>query len=119
MKKMIIITTFLSCSLLLAMGGPGKMGMEMGGGKIAAGMQHHKFNQRQNMFRFFDVNGDGKISRFEWEQRRQERMQERAQQGKPMKNAGKVRFEDIDLNRDGYIDRVEMKRYRQKRRKVQ
>ncbi len=108
------ILLLLSASLF-AMGGPGKMGMEMGGKMTGAGMQHQNFTQRQQMFRYFDANGDGKISYFEWEERRQNRMQERAKEGKRLKNAGRVRFEDIDTNRDGFIDRAEMRSFQRKR----
>jgi len=98
-------------------GGPGKMGM--GGGGMGAGMEHQQFNQRQQMFRYFDVNGDGKISRYEWEERRQERMRKRAQEGKPLKNAGKIQFEDIDLNGDGFIDKAELRSFQNRRRGLQ
>ena len=104
MKKFLL--TIGMGALLFAMG-PGS-GQGMGKGL-------HKFSGAQNFLDRFDTDKDGRVSRKEWEERRAVRMQQRAKEGRPMKNAGRMSFDDIDTNHDGYIDLDEIKAFRQQR----
>ncbi len=117
MKKGVIFA--ITTSWLLAMG-PGGGGMGMGkmySQGMRAGEVHANFSQNQQRFREMDRNQDGKISKNEWEEMRQERMRKRAKEGRQMKNAQNApSFEMIDTNGDGYIDRNEMRAFMQQRR---
>ena len=65
-------------------------------------------------FADLDRNGDGKISRQEFEQTRQERMKKMAEAGRMMRHAGDApQFSDIDTNHDGYLERNEFQKHRQ------
>jgi hypothetical protein len=55
-------------------------------------------------FSEFDRNGDGSISKQEFDQARANRVKERSQQGYPMRNlANAPTFKEMDLNGDGRI----------------
>ncbi|NEX20166.1 hypothetical protein G3480_07535 [Thiorhodococcus mannitoliphagus] len=56
-------------------------------------------------FTDFDLDGNGSLTEQEFYQARANRMAERAQQGYPMRNAGKAPdFGTIDLNGDDTVD---------------
>jgi len=60
-------------------------------------------------FETYDANNDGKISERELYDARAARMIQKADQGMPMRNAGKAPdFETIDTNGDGKISKVEL-----------
>jgi len=60
----------------------------------------------------FDKNGDGKISRQEFELTRQERMKKMAEAGRMMRNAGNApQFNDLDTNHDGYLEKNEFQNH--------
>ena len=59
-------------------------------------------------FESFDLNKDGMINSKEMEEARQKRMEEKASEGKMMKNIGnQPTFSDIDTNKDGNISKEE------------
>lgn len=59
-------------------------------------------------FENFDLNNDGMISAKEMEESREKRMEEKASEGKMMKNIGnQPLFSDIDTNNDGNISKEE------------
>lgn len=90
MKRLIYIVLFAS-SLLVA-----KMGYNM-----------PSFND-------FDANKDGKITKSEFETFQQNRMMQKAKEGKMMRNAGNApTFSDIDANSDGVVDMSEFKMHQQ------
>ena len=77
-------------------------------------MQNNQKNmgmgQQANMptFESFDLNKDGMINSKEMEEARQKRMEEKASEGKMMKNIGnQPTFSDIDTNKDGNISKEE------------
>lgn len=56
-------------------------------------------------FSTYDLNGDGRIVEQEFNEARANRMSERAQQGYPMRNAGKApAFQALDRNGDGIVN---------------
>ena len=64
-------------------------------------------------FRDYDSNGDGKITKAEFQHEQQMRMQQKAQEGKMMRNAANApSFSDIDANHDGYINIYEFRNHR-------
>lgn len=62
----------------------------------------------QPRFSDFDLNSDGKITQSELEQGRTNRMEQRAKEGRMLKNAGEGHsFSEIDADKDGSISRKE------------
>ncbi|WP_419771407.1 MAG: EF-hand domain-containing protein [Candidatus Marinarcus sp.] len=85
------------------------MGKGMGQG-MGKGMGQQGMGQRANMptFESFDANNDGSITPAELDHARATRMEQKASQGKMMKNAGnQPAFADIDTNNDGVISKDE------------
>lgn len=81
--------------------GPG-MGRGMGPGMGRMGGQMPTFSS-------FDADGDGLISKDEFEKARAERIKERSEQGYQMRNlANAPSFDAIDQNGDGSIDQQEL-----------
>ena len=67
-------------------------------------------------FSSFDANGDGKLSQKEFYDAQAAHMTQKANEGRPMKNAGNApTFEMIDTNKDGSISEVEFSTFRQKK----
>ena len=74
------------------------------------GMGSSGMKAKGNMptFEDFDLNKDGMINSKEMEEARQKRMEEKASEGKMMKNIGnQPTFSDIDTNKDGNISKEE------------
>ena len=74
----------------------------------------------QNMptFESFDVDKDGKVTQSEFEHVRAKRMQERAEEGRMMKNAANApAFSDIDTNGNGYMEKNEFQIHQQNQRR--
>ncbi len=64
-------------------------------------------------FEMIDANGDGAITKSEFETFRRKRMEMMAAQGRPMRNAGRgVSFSALDTNGDGRISRKEFAAHR-------
>lgn len=62
----------------------------------------------QPRFSEFDLNSDGKITKSELEEARTQRMKQRAEEGRMLKNAGEGHsFSQIDTNKDGSISEKE------------
>lgn len=62
----------------------------------------------QLRFSDFDLNSDGKITQSELEEVRTNRMKQRAEEGRMLKNAGDGHsFKQIDINKDGSISKKE------------
>jgi hypothetical protein len=62
----------------------------------------------QPRFSDFDLNSDGKITQSELDEGRTNRMNQRAAEGRMLKNAGEGHsFADIDANHDGSISEKE------------
>ncbi|MCO4845426.1 MAG: EF-hand domain-containing protein [Sulfurovum sp.] len=62
----------------------------------------------QPTFSEFDLNSDGKITQSELEESRTQRMKQRADEGRILKNAGEGHsFSQIDTNKDGSISEKE------------
>jgi len=88
-------------------------GMGMGQG-MAHGMGRHK---NMPAFTDFDLNADGRIDAEEFEQARNARIAERAQQGYMMKNlANAPTFEALDSDGDGAISPAEFSAHQAQRR---
>jgi Ca2+-binding EF-hand superfamily protein len=88
--------------------------MGMGQGMMGQGM-----GQGANMptFENFDLNNDGMISSKEMEEAREKRMEEKASEGKMMKNIGnQPSFSQIDTNKDGNISKEEFLAHQTKQR---
>ena len=59
-------------------------------------------------FADFDTNRDGSISQDELNQYRSDKLEQRAKEGRMMRNASKAQaFGDMDTNKDGKIDATE------------
>lgn len=93
-------------------------GMGMGQGR---GMGQGKgMGTGRNMpsFADYDLNRDGKILEKEFDKARNKRVNERAQQGYPMKNMGNApSFADIDANGDGQITPEEFATHQSQQRR--
>ncbi|DAB35055.1 MAG TPA: hypothetical protein CFH82_02165 [Sulfurospirillum sp. UBA12182] len=60
-------------------------------------------------FDMYDTNKDGFVTQEEFEGVKAQRMMEKAQEGRQMKNAGNSpTFEDFDANADGFISKEEL-----------
>lgn len=60
----------------------------------------------------FDTDGNGKITKKEFQKTQQKRMTQRAEDGRMMRNAGDApAFSDIDKNNDGIIDKGELQKH--------
>ena len=69
------------------------------------------------MFADFDVDGNGVISETEWQEGQAKRMQERAEEGRMMKNAGNApSFADIDTDKDGKVTPAEFQQHQMQQR---
>ena len=67
-------------------------------------------------FSTFDTSGDGYIDRQEFERVHNARVQQRAEEGRRMRNVGNApRFEDIDTDGDGRLSRQEHQAHQQQR----
>jgi len=86
----------------------------MGQGMMGQGMA-----QKANMptFENFDLNNNGMISAKEMDEAREKRMEDKASEGKMMKNIGnQPAFSDIDTNKDGNISKEEFLAHQTKKR---
>lgn len=71
---------------------------------LVSGMMAAGQGRNQPTFAFFDTNGDGKITKTEFEDGRQKRMEQKKAEGKMMRNMNQsLTFEDIDTDSDGSI----------------
>ena len=67
-------------------------------------------------FSTFDLNGDGRVEEKEFNEARKRRMQQRAEQGYPMRNAANApAFADFDANGDGSVSPLEFSDFRARR----
>lgn len=90
-------------------------GMGMGQGRgmgrgqgMAAGQGMGRGMNRPD-FADFDTNRDGSISQDELNQYRSDKLEQRAKEGRMMRNASKAQaFGDMDTNKDGKIDATEL-----------
>ncbi|WP_345979558.1 EF-hand domain-containing protein [Sulfurimonas sp. HSL3-2] len=88
MKRFTIATLLITSSLMAAMG------------------------NNMPSFKDYDTNNDGKITQQEFNYEHQHRMQERAEEGRMMRNAQNAPdFADIDTNGDGIINRNEFRNH--------
>ncbi len=61
-------------------------------------------------FEQYDLNNDGKITQNELEEAREKRMNQKAKEGKMLRNAGKApAFTDMDKNKDGSLNQEEFR----------
>jgi len=68
-------------------------------------------------FESFDANKDGVLSKQELEESRDKRMEQKAADGKMLKNsANRMDFEDIDANKDGQISKEEFLNHQMRRK---
>jgi len=59
-------------------------------------------------FSKFDLNSDGKITKSELDEARTQRMKQRADDGRMLRNAGERHsFKQIDINKNGFISKEE------------
>jgi Ca2+-binding EF-hand superfamily protein len=82
------------------------------------GMNRNKGKGRQNRptFTTYDLNNDGKITQKEFYDGQAERMTQKADEGKMMRNAGKApTFESIDANSDGVVTQTEFSTHQMNR----
>lgn len=85
--------------------------MLLGTTLLAAGMGYY-----MPTFSEFDLNGDGHITKAELQKAREDRMIQKANEGKMLRNAGNApAFEQMDKNGDGVIDANEFKTHQQER----
>lgn len=88
--------------------GSGQMGngmQGMGSGQMATGKG---MGRNMPTFESYDLNGDGALSETEMDEARAKRMEEKASQGKMLKNSGnQTKFSDIDANGDGAVSKEE------------
>jgi Ca2+-binding EF-hand superfamily protein len=88
------------------------LGVAMATGAFAA--QGSKVGNRQPTFNQFDLNGDGKITRSELSQVQSERIAQRKDGGRQVKNASRAQiFEKLDADDNGSISREEFATYQQ------
>ena len=70
-------------------------------------------------FEVFDSNGDGYVDEQEFNRVHSERIQQRAAEGRMLRNAGNApRFADIDSDGNGRMSREEHQAHRQQRRQT-
>jgi Ca2+-binding EF-hand superfamily protein len=78
--------------------------------------------RQENMvpsFSDFDTDRNGKVTQEEFESTQQQRMAEKAEAGRMLKNAGNApTFQDIDTNSDGSFDPIEFSAHQVKQRGV-
>ena len=87
--------------------GPGA-GQGMGQGQGMAAGQGMGRGMNRPDFADFDTNRDGSISQDELNQYRSDKLEQRAKEGRMMRNASKAQaFGDMDTNKDGKIDATE------------
>jgi Ca2+-binding EF-hand superfamily protein len=77
---------------------------------LSTNINAQQFPNRGPMsFSMYDLNGDGFITAQEFNDVRAKRMQEKANAGMPMRNAGNApSFESFDTNGDGKITELEL-----------
>jgi hypothetical protein len=81
--------------------GPGMMGPGMMGPGMGRGMGMPSFSE-------FDLDGDGTLTEDEFNKAHSQRMQQRAEQGYPMRNAPNAPgFETFDRDGDGRVNAAE------------
>lgn len=79
-------------------------------GVLVAGM-----NQNFHSYSEFDTDGNGKVTKIEFENVQQKNMIANANAGKQMRNAGNApTFEMVDTNKDGIVDIKEFQVQQQK-----
>lgn len=62
----------------------------------------------QPKFSEFDLNNDGKITKSELDEARNQRMKQRSDEGRMLRNVGERHsFKQIDINKDGSISKQE------------
>ncbi|UFH58077.1 EF-hand domain-containing protein [Sulfurovum mangrovi] len=95
---------------MMGMGQMGKCGNGMGKMKPKRMMQMSKFSD-------CDLNNDGVILEKEFQEARAKRMNQRAEEGRMLQNAGKApMFADVDTNKDGKITQDEFQAHQQQMR---
>ena len=88
MKHTLTALTLVLATLPVAAQPPGPMGRGMA----------------MPTFADFDLNGDGVITEQEYVEARNQRVSERASEGRPMRGLSQARdFQDIDLDKDGRV----------------
>jgi Ca2+-binding EF-hand superfamily protein len=88
-------------------------------GKCGNGMGKMKPKRMMQMSKFSDcdLNNDGVILEKEFQEARAKRMNQRAEEGKMLQNAGDApSFADVDTNKDGKITRDEFQTHQQQMR---
>lgn len=81
-------------------------------GALAAGQ-----GNRMMSYASFDTDGNGKITKVEFEETQAKRMAAQAEAGRMMRNAANApQFSDIDANQDGIIDQAEFAKHQASRR---
>lgn len=83
-------------------------GQGMGQGR-GMGMRQNCMKS-QPSFTEYDLNNDGKITQSELEEARAKRMNQKAKEGKMLRNAGNApAFSDMDINNDGSLNQEEFR----------